>query len=303
MPDTDSNVSPSEVSEPSPQVSYVSLKLPPFWAHDPDIWFAQVEAQFQTRGVSVESTKFAYVVASLQPEVALEVRDILIAPPQTEPYKILKAALVKRTSVSEQKRLNKLLTSEELGDRSPSQLLRRMQQLLGSNTLETSILKQLFLQRLPTNVQLILASTSDDVSLVALAALADKIVEVAGPPTIHHVLPKEVPAQTYASATPNDSGEVHRLSTQVAQLAAQVQALTCSIQEDRRSRSRQRGPKNSGPRQSASRSPSRHQQHAGAECWYHWKHGKRAQKCISPCSYSAGQSRPGYVQGNGPAKE
>ena len=50
-----------------------------------------------------------------------------------------------------------------------------------------------------------------------------KLVEVAGPPTISHVLP-------FACATLNDSGEVQRLFTQVAQLAAQVQALTCSLQ-------------------------------------------------------------------------
>ena len=105
----------------------------------PIFGLTRLRAQFQTRGIPVESTKFAYVVASLQPEVALEVRDILIAPPQTEPYKKQKAAEVKRTSDSEHKRLNKLLTSEELGDRLPSQLLRRIQQLLGSNTLETSI--------------------------------------------------------------------------------------------------------------------------------------------------------------------
>ena len=64
----------------------VSIKLPPFWSCDPELWFAQVEAQFATRNVTRQLTKFHYVVGSLTPEVTTEVRDILIRPPEDEPY-------------------------------------------------------------------------------------------------------------------------------------------------------------------------------------------------------------------------
>ena len=116
----------------------VSIKLPPYWPDDPVIWFAQVEAQFSTRGISSEQTMYHYVVSSLQPEYASAVRELLVTPPIINPYQVLKTELMKRTTASEQKRLHQLLTAEELGDRTPTQLLRRMEQLLGGKQLEIS---------------------------------------------------------------------------------------------------------------------------------------------------------------------
>ncbi|KAM7306582.1 uncharacterized protein ISCGN_010285 [Ixodes scapularis] len=198
------------------QLGTISRRLPTFWAADPELWFAQVEQEFARRNITAQMTKFREVVTSLSSAEAMEVRDIVISPPDQEPYEHLKRELIRRTTASEQRRLQQLITAEELGDRKPSQLLRRMTHLLGSQASlrYSSLLRELFLQRLPSDVRRILA-TSSNIPLDDLAELADKILDTAPPmiqattyPTSGHPLP----------ATEASSFDFQRLHDDVAHL-------------------------------------------------------------------------------------
>ena len=115
----------------------------------------------------------------------MEVKDLLLKPPTENPYEKPKTKLIKRTAASEQHKLQKLISGEELGYRKPTQLLRQMQQLLGdklgTSADANSFLKELILQRLPPNVRMVLASTDASMDLKKLADMADKVMEVATP--------------------------------------------------------------------------------------------------------------------------
>ena len=108
-------------------IAAVALKLPRFWSADPQVWFAQVESQFFTRKITNcnQDTKFHHIVASLTPEVAVGISDLIInKPPDNANYDALKNTLIRRTAASRTRRLQQLLSAEELGNRKPSQLLR-----------------------------------------------------------------------------------------------------------------------------------------------------------------------------------
>ena len=90
---------------------------------------------------------------------------------------------------------------------------RRMQQLLGDETAATNdaLIRELFLQRLPINVRVVLASTPETASLYELAQLADRIVDAA-PPTI--------------SGITTSQDEVEKLHADVSRLTDLVSPLT-----------------------------------------------------------------------------
>jgi hypothetical protein len=41
------------------------VQLKPFYAEEPEVWFASAEAQFALAGITEEKTKFYYVLSQL----------------------------------------------------------------------------------------------------------------------------------------------------------------------------------------------------------------------------------------------
>ena len=165
----------SDTEEVPGTIQAVSIKLPPFWPADPDMWFGQVEAKFATRRITSEKTKFDYIVACLSPDAATEVRDRIINPPTATPYTTLKRELIKRTAGSNQQKLQKLMNEVQLGDSRPSQLLRR---LWCSTSGDDTVLRELLVQRLPSNVRMVLAPSADSISLGNLAYIHSPLSQI-----------------------------------------------------------------------------------------------------------------------------
>ena len=137
--------------------------------------------------------------------------------------------LCKRTAGSNQRKLQRLLNDVELGDRKPSKLLRHMCHLWCGGDTDETLLRELFMQRLPRNVCMVLAPSGTDVSLDNLAEMADRIMDV---PTTT-VAGVHAP-QFFPPHTPPASTEIDSLRAEVRQLQDMVRSLMLYPRDSRR---------------------------------------------------------------------
>ena len=111
----------------------VSLKLPTFWTSQPEVWFAQAEAQFNIRGTTADETKYYYVLAALDQGTATRLLDLINAPPSENKCTALKERLIGTFGLSKRERASRLLHIRPLGDSKPSSLMDEMLALLGDH--------------------------------------------------------------------------------------------------------------------------------------------------------------------------
>lgn len=251
----------------------VGVRIPPFWPERPHIWFTQIESQFSLSRITDDNTKFHYVLSHLERQYILEVEDIITSPPTSGKYEKLKTELIRRLSVSRDRKVKQLLESEEMGDRKPTQFLRHLQHLAGVAVPE-DFLRSIWMSRLPINLQSIVAAHRNSLPLGELAELAD---------SVHDIAPTS--PQVAAATTSKTDSAMEIMARQITELTKQVSALTAKI--DNRSRSRTRSTGHQQHRTPSRRSQSNYRKFP--TCWYHNKFGQNATKCHRPCDFKSGK--------------
>lgn len=250
-----------------------SMKLPPFWKSDPELWFVQVDAQFNTKGIRRDTTKYYHLITALDADTLQQVSDIIRAPPDEDKYQTLKAHLITRFTESKERQLHRLLTDLELGDKKPSQLLREMR-TLAAGSVPDDLLRSLWMKRMPANVRCIL-SASSALDPTVLADLADRILETS---TASYVMAMNAgPERPSVDAVCKNStsDRLEKLEKQIAELTSSIKKLSNKAPQVIRHRSRSR-----------TKSPATRKQ-----CYYHERFGRQAKKCIQPCNYRESTSQ------------
>ncbi|KAF6207433.1 hypothetical protein GE061_018676 [Apolygus lucorum] len=83
------------------QIARISIKIPPLWRRNVKVWRLQVDAQFANSPVTQELTKYNYVLASLDGDVAELISDLLLKPLSNTPYTDLMTRLQTEFEISE----------------------------------------------------------------------------------------------------------------------------------------------------------------------------------------------------------
>ena len=137
-----------------PVANNMAMKLPTFWPDAAEVWFAQADAKFAIKAITVSKTNFYHVVAVLSQNVAAHILNLIRAPPARTLYEVLKNRLITLYSLNDYQRFEALVSLPISGDQKPSHLMNRVLALLPDDYKTDFILRGLFLHRLPTEFNL-----------------------------------------------------------------------------------------------------------------------------------------------------
>lgn len=293
---TASAINSSHAFQNSSSLAHVAFKPPqPLHLQNPNVWFAILEQQFRLAGITQEATKFSHAVSSLDARLHNSFADLIIRDKGNTPYATFKEEVIKSLGESEKTKLHNLLHGLTLGDQKPSQLLSKFKANAGNNFAADSI-KQLWMARLPPQVQIVLTPFENDVSLSVLAKRADDVMETMSQvDSVNHVVASTSYSQFSSQMNKTESDLNTRLTSMKTEILSEISALLDKRSESQNKYSNQ----DSSPGQSSSRnrssshnrsfrrnrSPSKDNNKNSDVCFYHRKFNDKAQKCVSSCKH------------------
>ncbi|VDP40265.1 unnamed protein product [Schistosoma mattheei] len=149
----------------------------PFWPDNTEARFCYAEAGFHEHGVNDTHAQFLAVVNALPREFNRYVTSSMFTSDVSEPYETLKRSILKRGDLTDRQRLDQPVNNIDLQQGSATDMLQRRREFMGQRTFYDGLFKQLFLSKLPQQVQAVLVSFQNN-AIEELAASADRILGI-----------------------------------------------------------------------------------------------------------------------------
>ena len=227
-------------------VDAVGVKLPPFWSEDLEMWFEQVEAQFDISKITTSRTKYQHTLVMLPPALVSSIRDVIRGNRNAvDPYGDLKARLTESFKPSVWRQVAAIIHYPDIGDGRPSHLLDAMVALLPEEEPQGKIFQGLFLEKLPVDIRDHLMATKHETAR-AMAAHADQLWD----------------------------------GRQGSQQARSISAVQQHAPRRQQAAPQRRRSPSTGQRGRAA-TP-----HAAGLCFYHGRFAEKAHRCEQPCTWT-----------------
>ena len=264
-----------ENSVPTTSTS-VSFPQPAFVSGNIPTWLTFMEIWFDACQITDDKIKCSSILLNLPTDLSqnllLYKENALIR----TSYQTLKQELLRSTRTSVWHRHHQIFQREDLGNRTPSQLLNDMLRLSSGLDIDPTLLREAFIRKLPGPVQAHLIQNVEVHDLANLAKIADRIMETLFPSTTH---PQAAQVSIDQSPSVTDT-RFRKLEDTLERLTRQLNRLTSRSSP---SRPNSRSP----PSRPKSRSPTRRRRTSPNDgwCYFHRRFGSRAYKCTHPCSF------------------
>jgi len=182
----------SEVTDSSPPethaVGHFSVKAPPFYTKCPESWFLRLESQFVLAKITHTETQYHHVLASLPEDISMNV-----SLPTKPNYAELKKNVLDSLKKNRHVLIEEALSTLELGDRRPTQLVRDIQRRFNDVGIpaDDDLIKSRLLSAMPDKIKSSLVG-HESCTLEQFAKIADSMMAVASvgsctPFTVGHV--------------------------------------------------------------------------------------------------------------------
>lgn len=125
-----------------------------------EYWFLRLKRWFENMNVHNDHAKFNTLVGLMEHRQMTHVLNVVMNPPTANQYTTLKEAMMHTLADSQQLRYQKLINAGELCDQKPSFRLNELRRLAGRE-INDSLMKQIWLNQLPSEIRAVLAVCYD----------------------------------------------------------------------------------------------------------------------------------------------
>ncbi|XP_043604588.1 uncharacterized protein LOC122577359 [Bombus pyrosoma] len=251
------------------QRAHQTIHMPPLQSSEVTAWFTLLEMQFEDLDLTDDKRKFLTLARCLDGQYLSHIADVNRRTPETGRYAKLKGEIIRELADTADSRSRKLLISEEMGDRKPSQFYHHLRRL-ANPSLPDDFLLTLWRERLPDYFDSALDAV-DDTDVEKLMRVADRTYE-------RHLLRSQKVAviENERTSGKRRSDTPEASDDKLSRIEAQIEAL-------RLDRRRYQRPNTRGHRSHPGEVPL-----DSGLCYYHATFQARAKKCRSPCTWNQG---------------